>query len=149
MNKEGSSQVSLKSCLTLCDPMDCSTPALPVLHHLLEFTQVHVHCIYDASLSATRVVSSTYLKSLMFLFPILIPACYSPSSAFLMMHSVYRLNKQGDSRQPCCTPFLILNQSVIPYRVPTVASWPAHRFLRRQVRWSASPISLRAFHTLP
>ena len=33
------------------------------------------------------------------------------------MCSVYRLNKQGDSRQPCCTPFLILNQSVFPYRV--------------------------------
>ena len=109
-----------QSCPTLCDPMDCSTPALPVLHHLLEFAQVHVHCIYDASLSATRVVSSTYLKSLMFLFPILIPACYSPSSAFLMMHSVYRLNKQGDSRQPCHTPFLIFNQSVLPYSVLTV-----------------------------
>ena len=88
-------------------------PALPVFHHLLEFAQVLVHCICDASLSATRVVSSTYLKSLMFLFPVLIPACYSLSTAFLMMHSVYRLNKQGDSRQPCCTPFLILNQSVV------------------------------------
>ena len=31
--------------------------------------------------------------------------------------------------------FLNLNQSVVPYKVPTVASWPAHRFLRRQVRW--------------
>ena len=31
-----------------CDPMDYSTPGLPVLHHLPEFTQVHVHCIGDA-----------------------------------------------------------------------------------------------------
>ena len=30
-------------CLTLCDPMDCSTPGLPVHHQLLEFTQTHVH----------------------------------------------------------------------------------------------------------
>ena len=37
-----------QSCLTLCDPMDCSTPGLPVPHHLLEFAQVHVHCIGDA-----------------------------------------------------------------------------------------------------
>ena len=37
-----------QSCPTLCDPMDCSTPGLPVLHHLLEFAQVHVHCINDA-----------------------------------------------------------------------------------------------------
>ena len=35
-------------CLTLCDPVDCSMPELPVLHHLLEFAQVHVHCIGDA-----------------------------------------------------------------------------------------------------
>ena len=32
-----------RSCLTLCDPMDWSTPAFPVHHQLLEFTQTHVH----------------------------------------------------------------------------------------------------------
>ena len=32
-----------QSCLTLCDPMDCSMPGLPVHHQLLEFTQTHVH----------------------------------------------------------------------------------------------------------
>ena len=30
-------------CLTLCNPMDCSTPGLPVQHQLLQFTQTHVH----------------------------------------------------------------------------------------------------------
>ena len=35
-------------CPTLCDPMDCSTPGLPVHHHLLKFVQVHVHCTSDA-----------------------------------------------------------------------------------------------------
>ena len=30
-------------CLTLCHPTDCSTPGFPVLHHLLEFAQAHVH----------------------------------------------------------------------------------------------------------
>ena len=30
-------------CLTLCDPMNCSTPGLPVHHQLSEFTQTHVH----------------------------------------------------------------------------------------------------------
>ena len=44
----------------------------------------------------------------MFLLPILIPACNSSTLAFLMMYSVYRLNKQGDSRQPCLTLFLNL-----------------------------------------
>ena len=33
----------IQSCLTLCDPMDCSTPDLPVHHQLPEFTQTHVH----------------------------------------------------------------------------------------------------------
>ena len=34
-----------KSCLTLCDPMDRSTPDFPILHHLPEFAQTHVHFI--------------------------------------------------------------------------------------------------------
>ena len=34
---------SLKSCLTLCDPMDCSTSGFPVLRDLPEFAQIHVH----------------------------------------------------------------------------------------------------------
>ena len=33
---------------TFCDPMDCSTPGLPVHHRLLEFTQTHVHWVSDA-----------------------------------------------------------------------------------------------------
>ena len=35
-------------CLTLWDPMDCSMPGFPVLHHLPEFVQTHVHCVGDA-----------------------------------------------------------------------------------------------------
>ena len=37
-----------KSCLTLCDRMDCNTPGFPVLHHLPEFAQTHVHWVDDA-----------------------------------------------------------------------------------------------------
>ena len=37
-----------QSCLTLCDPMNHSTPGLPVHHHLLEFTQTQVHRVRDA-----------------------------------------------------------------------------------------------------
>ena len=42
------SLVQLLSCLTLCDPIVCSTPGLPVHHQLLEFTQTHVHWVGDA-----------------------------------------------------------------------------------------------------
>ena len=37
-----------QSCPTLCDPMNHSTPGLPVYHQLLEFTQTHVHRVGDA-----------------------------------------------------------------------------------------------------
>ena len=61
------------------------------------------------------------------------------------MCSAYNLNKQGDKIQPWCAPFPVWTQSVVPYPVLTVASWPAYRFLRRQVRWSDIPISWRIF----
>ena len=37
-----------QSCPTLCDPVNRSTPGLPVHHHLTEFTQTHVHRVGDA-----------------------------------------------------------------------------------------------------
>ena len=74
------------------------------------------------SLYDMRVVSSTYLKLFIFLPAILIPACDSSSPAFHIMYSAYKLNKQGDNRQPLYTPFLILNQSVVPCLVLTFAA---------------------------
>ena len=62
-----------------------------------------------------------------------------------MMYSAYKLNKQGDNIQPWCTPFPIWNQSVVPCPVLTVASWPAYRFLKREVRWSGIPIVFKIF----
>ena len=87
-------------------------------------------------LSAIRVVLSAYLRLLIFLPTILIPACVSSSLAFHMMYSACKLNKQYDNIQLWGTPFPICNQSAVPYPVLTVASWPAYRFLRRQVGWS-------------
>ena len=101
----------------------------------------------SSPLSAIRVVSSAYLRLLIFPPEIWIPACASSSPVFLMMYSEYKLNKQGDNIQPCSTPFPIWNQSV-PCPFLTVASWPAYRFLKRQVRWSGIPISFRIFHSL-
>ena len=102
----------------------------------------------SSSLSARSVMSSAYLRLLIFLPAVLIPACASSSPAFLTMYSAYKLYKQGDNIQPWCTPFPIWNQSVVPCPVLTVASWPAYRFLKRQVRWSSIPISFRIFHNL-
>ena len=102
----------------------------------------------SSSFTAIRVVSSAYLRLVIFHPAILIPTCVSSSPVFLMMYSAYKLNKQGDNIQPWHTPFPIWNQSVVPHPVLTVASWPAYRFLRRQVRWSDIPISLKIFHSL-
>ena len=76
----------------------------------------------SSSLSAIRVLSSAYLRFLLFLLETLIPACDSSSLGFHMIYSVYELNKQGDSTQACFTPFPILNQSIVPCPVLTVAS---------------------------
>ena len=109
------------------------------------FTYIKRH--FSPSLSAIRVVSSAYLRLLIFLLAILIPACASSSLAFCMIYSAYKLNKQGDNIQCWCTLFPIWHQSVIPCTVLTVASWPPYRFLRRQVRWSGISLSLRIFHS--
>ena len=65
-----------------------------------------------------------------------------------MMHSAYKLNKQGDNIQPWHTAFPLWNQSIVPCPVLSIASWPAYRFIKRQIKWSAIPISFRIFHSL-
>ena len=54
-------QTVTQSCPTLCDPMDCSTPGLPVHHQLLEFTQTHVHWVSDAIQPSHRLLSPSPL----------------------------------------------------------------------------------------
>ena len=100
----------------------------------------------SSSLFTITVVSTAYLRLLIFLLTSQFQLV-SSSLAFLMMYSAYKLNKQGDNVQPCCTP-PILNQSIVPCPVLTVASGPACRFLRRQVMWSDILIPLRIFYSL-
>ena len=47
-----------QSCLTLCNPMDCSSAGFPVLHHLLELAQTHAHWVGDALLVLPSVFPS-------------------------------------------------------------------------------------------
>ena len=55
------------SCLTLCDPMDCSTPGLPVHHQLPEFAQTHAHWVSDA-------IQPSHLLSSLLLLPSVFPS---------------------------------------------------------------------------
>ena len=52
-------------CLTLCDPMDCSTPGFPVHHQLLELALTHVHRVLDAIQLSHPLLS--FFSSLIFL----------------------------------------------------------------------------------
>ena len=61
----------------------------------LSFT--HIKRLFSSSSLSAMRVSSAYLKLLIFLSEILIPACNSSSPAFYMLYSTYNLNKQGDS----------------------------------------------------
>ena len=111
-----------------------------VLSQLFHSSFTFIKRLFSSSLlSAIRVVSSAYLRLLIFLPAILILACDSYSLAFHMMYAACKLNKQGDSMQPWRTPFLIWNQSVVPCPFLTVDSWPAYRFFQEagQVLWYA------------
>ena len=59
----------------------------------------------SSSLSAIKVVSSTYLRLLVFLSAVCIPGCDSSSLAFWLKYSEYKLNKQVDNIQVWQTPF--------------------------------------------
>ena len=87
------------------------------------------------------------LKLLIFLLPVLIPACDSSNLAFHMMYSAYKINKQDTIYN-----FDILLSNFEPARFPcsvlSAASWLAYTFLRRQVRWTGISISLRNFRSL-
>ena len=83
-------------------------------------------------LSVIRVASSAYLRLLIFLPAILIPTCDSSSLVFHMIYSAYKVIKQGDNIQLCHMLFPIVNQSVVPCNVLTVAFSPAYRFLRNR-----------------
>ena len=140
-------------CFPIYLPWSDGTRAMILVFWMLSFKPTFplysftfIKRLFSSSLfSAIRVVSFAYLRLLIFLLAILIPACASSSPAFLMMCSAYKLNKQGDNIQPWRTPFPIWNQFAVPCPVLTVASWPAYKFLRRQVRWSDIPTSWRIF----
>ena len=93
-----------QSCLTLWDPIDCnpqgSSVHLILRARILEWVaipfsrgsswprdQTRVSCI------VRRVMLSAYLRLLIFLFSVLIPACASSSPTFRMMYSAYKLNR--------------------------------------------------------
>ena len=70
-------------CLTLCDPMDCSTPDFPVLHYLLEFAQTHVHWVGDAIQTSHPLLSPS------------LPALHLPASGAFLMSRLFASHNQS------------------------------------------------------
>ena len=93
--------VSLSICHGVMGP-----DAMILVFWMLSFMPVFSLCSFikrlfsSASLSVIRVVLSTYLRLLIFLLAILIPACTSSNLAFLMKSSTCKLKKKGDNKQP-------------------------------------------------
>ena len=74
----------LQLCLTLCDPMGCSTPSFPVYHQLLGFTQTHVHRVCDA-------IQPSHPLSPLLLLPSIFPSnrVFSNESALCIRWTMY------------------------------------------------------------
>ena len=71
-----------QSCLTLCDPMDCSTPGFPVCLQLLELAQTHVHQVGDA------------IQPLILCCPLLLlPSVFPSIRVFSSVSSLYQVAK--------------------------------------------------------
>ena len=98
--------------------------------------------LFSSLLPAVKVVSSAYLRLLIFLLEILIPAYASSSPAFLMMYSAYKCNKQGDNIQPLHTPLPVWNQSIVPCPVLLLP------YLHTDFSRSRSGISIWCFLTI-
>ena len=106
----------------------------------------HQEDLSSSFFSAFRVVSSAYQWLLIFLLEILIPACDFSSLAFHMIHSPYKLNKQGDTYS---LDILISQFWISPLFHVWFCSFLIYvRFPRSQVRWSSISICFRMFHSL-
>ena len=92
-----------QSCLTLCDPMNCSTPGLPVHHQLPEFTQTQVHRVGDA-------ISHLILRQPLLLLPPIPPSIrvFSNESTLLVRWPKYQsfsLNISPSNEHPGLVSF--------------------------------------------
>ena len=71
-----------KSCPTLCNPIDCSTPGFPILHHLLELAQTHAHWVGD-------VIQPAHPLLPLLLLPSIFPSVFSNKSTLCIRWPKY------------------------------------------------------------
>ena len=125
-----------KSCLTLCDPMDCSTPGFPVLQHLLEFTQTHVHWVGDAMQPSHHLLSSVKRWYQDHYKTVTLTPCDTVYTLALGGDKVYPRCQRGAgaSFQSCACGFSHIWLFVTPWTVALQA--PLSMEFSRQEYWS-------------
>ena len=112
-------------CPTLCDPMNHSTPGLPVHHQLREFTQTHVHRVGDC-IQPSHPLSQEVAKVLNFSFSIS-PFNEHPRLISFRMDWLDLLAVQGISRVFSSTLVKSINSSVLSFlHSPTLTSIHDH-----------------------
>ena len=84
-----------KLCLTLCDPINCSTPSFSVLHYLLELVQIHVHLLGDA-------IQPSHSVTLFFSWP-----QFFPASGSFPMSQLFATSGQSIEASPSVLPINI------------------------------------------
>ena len=99
-----------QSCPTLCDPMDCSTPGLPVHHQPLEFTQTHVHWVGDAIQPSHPLTSASPPT-----FNLSQRQCLSKTERMLDRQIQYGLTHTSVSKYICLLVGLFLTVRVIHF----------------------------------
>ena len=85
-----------QSCLTLCDPMTCSTPGFLVLHYLPEFAQTHIHWVNDAIQSSHPLLLLPSIFSSIKDFSIKWPKYWSFSFSYQPFQWVFRVHFLSD-----------------------------------------------------
>ena len=140
----GAPQSQVSHCFPIYLPWSNGTRCHDLSFLSAEFYAKFFTFLFHFHQSATRMVSSTYLRLLIFLPVVLIPACASSSPALRMMYSAYKLNKQGDNIQPWRAPFPIWNLCCSMSSSNCCFS-TCIQISQEQVRWSGIPISWRIF----
>ena len=98
--------------------------------------------LFSSSLSAIRLVSSAYFRWLIFLCQSCFHLEIPPAQCFSLCSLCRSYISKVAIIQPRGTPFPFWSQSVVLFPVLIVASWPAYKFIKRQVRLSGIPWNL-------
>ena len=143
-------------CFPICLPWNDGTRWHDLLFWMLSFKLVFslssftfIKKLLNSSfLSAIRVVSSAYVRILIFLPTILISVCASSSLEFLMMYSTYKLKNLGDNIQLWHIPFTNLEPVHCSVSTSNSHFLACIQFHKRQISRPGIPTSWKIFHSL-